>query len=89
MTDALNAMWQQVAIQIGHQVRCAVNTPQMIGTKDETGYVLMFSNADHHDGKSTLLSSETDKAKLRKLLKFALDQLDGPRPTIVEPGSEH
>jgi hypothetical protein len=87
--DRINAMWQQVAVQIGHQVRSAVNAPQMIGTKDETGYVLMFFNADHHEGKSTLVSSETDKAQLRKLLKFALGQLDGLKATIVEPGSEH
>jgi hypothetical protein len=87
--DQINTMWQQLATQIAHQVQCAVNTPQMFGTKDETGYVLMFFNADHHEGKSTLVSSETDKAQLKKLLKFALEQLDGPKATIIEPGSEH
>jgi hypothetical protein len=82
-------MWQQLAVQIGHEVRCRVNSPETIGTKDETGYVLMFFNADHHHGKSTLVSSETDRVQLKRLLKYALRHLDGPKTSVVEPGSQH
>jgi hypothetical protein len=89
MTAATNEMWKQLAHHIGEEVRNAVNTPEMIGTDDETGYVLMFFNTRNHQGRSTLISSEMDRVQLKRLLKYALQHLDGPKVSIIEPGSEH
>ena len=87
MTEGeVELMWQQVAIQIGHNIRSTVNTPEMIGTDDETGYILMFFNVASHDGKSTLISSETDLKQLKKLLKTALRKLN--RAVTIEPPTE-
>jgi hypothetical protein len=83
--EEISARWQQVSIEIGHQIRCMVNTPAMIGGKDETGYVLMFFNVKNHNGKSTLVSSATDKNELRKLLQCALDNLNSPKAQLIEP----
>jgi hypothetical protein len=84
----VHEQWQETAIEIGHRVRSMVNTPEMIDTDDETGYVLMFFSARNHNGKSTLVSSTTDVATLRKLLKTALQGLN--KATIVEPShKEH
>jgi hypothetical protein len=82
-------MWKQLAHHIGEEVHNTVNTPAMMGTDDETGYVLMFFNARNHQGKSTLISSETNRVQLKRLLKHALQQLDGPKASIIEPGSKH
>jgi hypothetical protein len=70
------ARWQQLATTIGEGVRRLLNTPAMIGTKDETGYLLMIFNADHHEGRSTVVCTETDPDKLRKLLQTVLDNMD-------------
>ena len=88
MTDnTISEKWKQLAIEIGQQIRATVNTAEMIGTSNETGYVLMFFNAQGHKGKSTLVSSCTDKSELKKLLEFALRSIDGPKSSIVEPTS--
>jgi hypothetical protein len=52
---------------------------------DETGYLLMFFNAKNHNGKSTMITSETDVHKIKALLKVALKEVDGPKAKIVEP----
>lgn len=83
MSDIMR-QWQQVAIALGDSIYRSVNSPDMVGTDDETGYVLMFFNVKKHGGKSTLVSTATNKSDLKKLLKSALDELDGPKPTIVE-----
>ncbi len=80
-----NEQWQQMAVEIGHCIRSLVNTPSMIGTDDETGYVLMFFNVAHHEGKSTLVSSATDLKELKLLLETALRGLDSPKARIIEP----
>ena len=72
-------------MHVGDQVRSAVNTPAQIGTEDETGYILMFFNRERHEGKSTFISSETDRTSLKRLLQFAIDALDGPKASIIEP----
>jgi hypothetical protein len=82
---AIHERWEQIAIEIGDSVRNLVNTRDMIGTNDETGYVLMFFNTKNHAGKSTLVSSITDRTQLKKLLKTALRGLDSPKAKIVEP----
>lgn len=79
-------VWQQIAVDIGHKVRSMVNTPDTIGGDDETGYVLMFFNAKHHDGKSTIVSSAASPAELKQLLRYALSQID-QGAVIVEPPS--
>jgi hypothetical protein len=86
MTDAIMEKWQQLAIVIGDSVFRTVNIPETVGSDDETGYVLMFFNTKNHQGKSTLISSAVNRADLKKLLKFALREIDGPKTTIVEPG---
>jgi hypothetical protein len=78
--------WQQIAIEIGHGVFSTINTPSTVGGDDETGYVLMFFNAKNHDGKSTLVSSVTNRADLKKLLKRALREIDGPKSKLVPTG---
>lgn len=75
----LDAMWEQAAIEVGNRVYQSVNLP---GT-DETGYILMFFSAKEREGKSTFVSSETDVVHLRKLLKFALRNLE--KAKIVPP----
>lgn len=82
---AINEQWQQIALEIGEGVYRTVNTPSTIGGDDETGYILMFFNAKHHDGQSTLVSSNVDRKQLKKLLKHALGSLDGPKTRIIEP----
>ena len=84
MTD-FTVMWQQFAKHIADSVYASVNTKQMVGTDDETGYLLMFFNAKHHNGKSTMITSETDRHKLKTLLKVALKELDGPKARLIEP----
>lgn len=84
MSQAINERWQQVAIEIGNGVYSSVNTKEMVGTDDETGYVLMFFNVKNHNGKSTLVSSAATRAELKKLLKNALREIDGPKIKIVE-----
>jgi hypothetical protein len=49
MSYAVHERWQQIAIHIGEQIRSSINTPEMIGTEDETGYVLMFFNARRNE----------------------------------------
>jgi hypothetical protein len=66
MTRAVHEAWKQIAYHIGEEVRAKVNTPEMLGTDDETGYVLMFFNTRNHQGKSTLVSSETDRVQLKR-----------------------
>lgn len=73
--------WQQLAIQILHDVHNLVNAGEF-----HTGIVLMFFSAENHGGKSTIVSSATDRAELKKLLKTALREIDGPRTTLVEQG---
>jgi hypothetical protein len=51
MTDAIMEKWQQIAIEIGDSVFRTVNTAETVGSDDETGYVLMFFNTKHHQGK--------------------------------------
>jgi hypothetical protein len=75
----VNAMWQQVVRQIADSVYATVNTEETVGTNYETGYVLMFFNAKNHDGKSTLVTSETDINKLKKLFKAALKEAGGAK----------
>jgi hypothetical protein len=84
-TAMINEMWLQVARQIADNVYATVNTKEMVGTNDETGYLLMFFNAKHHDGKATVVTSETDVAKLKKLLINTLNEIDGPRAFVIEP----
>ena len=85
MTNAIMEKWKLLAVEIGHSIFRAVNTPETVGGDDETGYVLMFFNAKNHHGKSTLISSAASRADLKKLLKFALREIDGPKATIIEP----
>jgi hypothetical protein len=87
--SATQEQWKQIAIEIGHEVHSLVNLPNTIGTDDETGYILMFFNARNHNGKSTMISSTTDKVGLKKLLLRAMRELDGPKSSVVFPGSEH
>lgn len=77
--------WQQIAIELGNGIYRSVNTPDMVGTDEETGYVLMFFNVKNHAGKSTLVSTNTDKLQLKRLLKNALRELDGKKTKIVPP----
>lgn len=85
MSDEVTmAMWQQYAIDIGEHVYGSVNTKDTIGTEHETGYLLMFFWATRHEGKSTLVSSMTDKKQVRQLLEAALNRLDDTG-TIIEP----
>jgi len=84
---AVNERWQQLAIELGDRIYQTMNTAKMVGTKDETGYCLMFFNAANHRGRSTLVSSTTDRAELKRLLQFAIDNLDGPKTKIVPPGT--
>jgi hypothetical protein len=86
--EEVQASWQQLAVEIGHQVRAIVNTPHTIGTEDETGYVLMFFNAQNHEGRSTVVSSCTDVSELRKLLAYASSHIDGPKAKIVKRGTK-
>ena len=75
--EHFNEKWQQLAIELGNSIYRKVNLPYMVGTDDETGYILMFFNVKNHNGKSTLISSAADdKEGLRKLLKTALRNLD-------------
>ena len=78
-------IWQQLAIELGNSIYRQVNTQEMVGTDDETGYVLMFFNTKNHKGRSTMISSTTNRADVKKLLKTALQNLDGPKSKIVEP----
>ena len=82
---AIEEMWEQVAVHIGEQVRAVVNTPETIGSDHETGYVLMFFNMKHHNGKATVISSAPTKADLKKILKYTLRHIDGPKGKIIEP----
>jgi hypothetical protein len=86
--EEVDAGWQQIAIEIGHQVRAIVNGSNTIGTEDETGYVLMFFNAQNHEGRSTIVSSCTDVSDLKKLFNYALSKIDGPKAKIVKRETE-
>lgn len=89
MSDkSINEQWYGVALEIGDSVYRTVNTPEMVGGDDETGYILMFFNKKKHQGKSTLVSSSVDRAGLKKLLKGAIRELDGPRTRIIEPDAK-
>jgi len=81
--DAIEEKWQQIAIEIGDSVFRLVNTAETVGGEDETGYVLLFFNTQGHEGKSTLVSSATNRADVKKLLKGALREIDGPKTKIV------
>jgi hypothetical protein len=82
MTDRTMEKWKQLAIHIGEEVYRGVNTANYVGTDDETGYLLMFFNAKNHHGKSTLVSSEVDRAGLKRLLKEVLRNID--HATVIE-----
>ena len=82
----MDELWQEVAIGLGNQIYQSVNTADMVGTDDETGYILMFFNTRNHGGKTTLVSSTTNRVELKKLLKTALRELDGPKAKIVDRG---
>lgn len=85
MTDHIDEKWQQIAIELGDSIYHRVNAPEYVGGDDETGYILMFFNEKNHKGKSTMVSSTVNRAGLKKLLKTALREIDGPRTRIVEP----
>jgi hypothetical protein len=74
--DRTMEKWRQLAVHIGDNVHSMVNLPEYVGTKDETGYVLIFFNAMDPGGKSTLVSSCIDRPRLKKLLKAALTNLN-------------
>jgi hypothetical protein len=82
--EQIKAQWEQVAIEIGDSVYRAVNTPETVGTDDETGYLLMFFNRKNHRGQSTMVST-VSRAETKKLLKTAILNLYGPKAKIVEP----
>jgi hypothetical protein len=84
--ERINAQWQQVAIQLLHEVAAKVNTPAMMGTDDETGVILMFCNARHSEGKATVISTLTDRDELKKILKHTLREFR--RAEVVEPTRE-
>jgi len=77
--------WRQIVTQLGENIYGSLNTPEMIGTNLETGYLLMFFNATNHNGKATVISSETDRTRLKTLLECAIKEVNGPKATIVEP----
>jgi hypothetical protein len=81
----IREQWMDMALAVGDGVYRAVNTPDMHGTEDETGYILMFFNVEDHRGKSTFISSTTNKAELKKLLKNAIRELDGLHVKTVAP----
>lgn len=90
MSDATHEKWKQIAVEIGHRVQGAVNTAATFGTRDETGYILMFFNAQTHSDKSTLVSSCTDKEELKRLLEAAISGLDdGSKVTVSGPSTQH
>ena len=82
--DHVAEQWQSLAIAIGDSVFKVVNSSATVGTDDETGYILMFFNKVRHNGRSTIVSSATDKADIKKLLKEELRTID--RAAIVESG---
>jgi len=79
--------WKQIAVEIGHSILNMVNSPEDIGTKNETGYALMFFNAQNHRGKSTFVSSETNPDALKQLLKTVLENLE--KAEHISPQREH
>lgn len=85
---SIDEQWQMVSLQIGDNVYRTVNTPEMVGGDDETGYILMFFNTKNHQGKSTLVSSSVDRAGLKKLLEGAIRELDGPKTKIIGPDAK-
>ena len=64
--EHFNEKWQQLAIELGNSIYEQVNLPYMVGTDDETGYILMFFNVKNHNGKSTLISSAADDKERAK-----------------------
>ena len=40
--EHFNEKWQQLASELGNSIYEKVYLPYMIGTDDETGYILMF-----------------------------------------------
>ena len=82
--EIISAQWQQIAIELGDKIYRTVNTPEYVGTDDETGYLLMFFNQKNHKGQSTIIST-ADRAATKKLLKKAMREIDGPKTTTVYP----
>lgn len=79
--------WKSLAIQFVHELYCRVNTPEMVGTDNETACLVMFCNAKHHDGKSTFVSEGIlDRAEIRKILRGTLRELK--HAEMVVPGRE-
>lgn len=85
--EQLKAMWQQVAIQIGDDIFRMINTADTVGTEHESGYILMFFNTHNHQGRATMVSSTTNKAELKHLLKVAMRSID--RAAVVYPGKSN
>jgi hypothetical protein len=83
MSDHTAAAWKQIAIHLLHEIAAKVNTPATVGTDDETGVILMFCNAKHHDGKATVISTLTDRDAIKKILKHTLREFR--RAELVEP----
>jgi len=81
--ERIAAQWKQLAIHLLHEVAGKVNTPAMAGTDDETGVILMFCNARHHEGKATVISTLTDTDAIKKILKHTLREFR--RAQVVEP----
>jgi hypothetical protein len=88
MTDEqIKARWQQLAIEIGEQIRRTLNTSDMIGGDHETGYLLMFFNLRHHDGRATIVSNALGKEDVKKLLEYTLSQME--KAIVIEPTREN
>lgn len=84
--DSIAAKWEHIAHALLQQVYGAVNLPEFIGTGDETGCLILFFNADHHEGKSTLVSTENDRSGIEKLLRGALHAIKrGKGVKVIEP----
>ena len=83
--ERLGAAWQQIALELGNSVHRAVNTADMIGTDNETGYALLFFNAKNHNGKATLISSASNPGEIEKILKYTLRHINERK--IVSPPS--